>query len=315
LSRFKALSAVLVLIPISLLGFQSLVPAPSYAIAAGSLGVGYSDRIVVGMSNRPPGVFDFAMFAGPSELTVAQGSTADTTLWLWSPDRFSGTVQLSVTPSPGLFASVNPLQVSLSPGESSASTLTVFPPVKLMPGAYSVEVNGVSGSKSHAITVKVMVTPRPDFVLSVNPENLQVDVGGSTTATLDIAFQNGLTEPVDLTVIASDGIIATLTPSSLERSGTATLKITAASTVAPGSYSIRVDVVQGLLTRSHMFSLAVTAPGASRAPVLYASQTALIIGGSVALFAVIVWGLFVVPRRRVKSQTKYRYGTPTPAQP
>jgi len=315
LSRFKAVRRVLVLILLGLVGFQLLVPALSYSIATNSMGVGHSDRTAMRMRYRPPGVFDFAMFAGPGEVRVAQGSTADTTLWLWSPDRFSGTVQLSVTPSPGLFASVNPFQVSLSPGESSASTLTVFPPVKLMPGAYSVEVNGVSGSKSHAVTVKVVVTPRPDFVLSINPESLQVDVGGSTAATLDIAFQNGLTDPVDLTVIAPDGIIATLNPSSLEGSGTSTLKITAASAVAPGSYSIRVDVVQGFLTRSHMFSLAVTAPGASRVPALYASQTALIIGGSVAIFAVIVWGLFVVPRRRVKSQTKYRYGTPTPAQP
>jgi hypothetical protein len=314
LSRFRAVRRVLVRILLALIEFQLLVPALSYPIATGSLGVGHSDRIVVGISNRPPGVFDFAMFAGPSELTVAQGSTANTTLWLWSPDRFSGTVQLSVTPSPGLFASVNPLQVSLRPGESSASTLTVFPPVKLIPEAYSVEVNGVSGSKSHAVTVKVTVTPRPNFVLSVIPESLQVDVGGSTTATLDIVFQNGPMEPVDLTVIAPDGIIATLDPSRLEGSGTSTLKITAASTVAPGSYSIRVDVVQGFLTRSHMFLLAVTAPGASRVPALYASQTALIIGGSVALFAAIVWGLFVAPRRREKSKTKYRYGTPTPAQ-
>jgi hypothetical protein len=286
-----------------------------YSIATNSLGLGQSDRIAVGMSNRPPGVFDFAMFAGPSDLRVAQGSTAGTTLWLWSPDRFSGTVQLSVTPSPGLFASLDPLQVSLGPGESSASILTVFPPVKLMPGAYSTEVTGVSGSKSHTITVKIVVTPRPDFVLSINPENLQVDVGGSTTATLNIAFQNVLTEPVDLTVIAPDGIIATLNPSSLEGSGTSTLSLTVAITVASGSYALRVDVVTGLLTRSHMFSLTVTAPGASRAPALYASQTALIIGGSVAFFAVIVWGLFVIPRRRVKSQTKYRYGTPTPPQP
>lgn len=305
---------VLALILLGLVGFQLLVPALSYSIATNSM-VGHPERIAVGTSNRPPGVFDFAMFAGPSELRVAQGSTADTTLWLWSPDRFSGTVKLSATPSPGLFASLSPPQVSLSPRESSASILTVFPPVKLMHGAYSVEVTGVSGSKSHTVTVKVNVTPRPDFVLSVNPESLQVDVGGLTTATLDIAFQNGLAEPVHLTVVAPDGIMATLSPSSLEGSGTSTLKITAANTVAPGSYILRVDVVQGLLTRSNMFSLTVTAPGASRAPALYASQTALIIGGSVALFAVIVWGLFVAPRRRKKSQTKYRYGTPTPAQP
>lgn len=271
--------------------------------------MGHSDRITVEMSNRPPAVFDFAIFAGPSELKVAEGSTADTTLWLWSPDRFSGTVKLSVTPSPGLFVSLNPLQVSLGPGESSASILTVFP-LKLVPGAYSVEVTGVSGSKSHTVTVKVIVIPRPDFVLSVNPERLQVDAGGLTTATLDIAFKSELTEPVDLTVVAPDGIIATLSPSSMEGSGTSTLRIAAASTVAPGFYALRVDVVQGVLTRSKMFSLTVTAPGVSRAPALYTSQAALIIGVSAALFAIIVWGLYVAPRRRGRSQTKYRYETP-----
>lgn len=305
---------VFALILLGLVGFQLLVPALSYSIATNSLNVGHSDRIAVGTSNRPPGVFDFAMFAGPSELRVAQGSTADTTLWLWSPDRFSGTVKLSATPSPGLFASLNPPQVSLSPGESSASILTVFPPVKLMPGAYSIEVIGVSGSKSHTITIKVKVISTPDFILSVSPENLQVEAGGSTTATLTIAFQDGLTEPLDLTIVVPNGITATLNPSRLESSGTSTLSLTAASTVAPGSYVLRVDVVQGLLTRSSMFLLVVTAPGASRAPALYASQTALIIGGSTALFIMIVWGLFVAPRRKERSPTKYRYGTPTPAQ-
>ena len=314
MSRFKADVRVLVLILPSLIGFQLLVPALGYSIATGSWGAGHSDRMVAGMSNRPPSVFDFAMFAGPSELTVAQGSTADTMLWLWSPDRFSGTVQLSVTPSPGLFASVNPPQVSLSPEESSTSTLTVFPPITLTPGTYAVQVTGASGSKSHTITVRVNVTPRPDFILSLSPESLLVQAGGSTTATLTVSFRNGGTETVELTVEAPNGITAILAPSSLEGSGTSALSLTVASTVPPGSYALRVDIVQGLLIHSNVFLLTVTAPEASRAPTLYTSQTALIIGGSVALFAVIVWGLFVAPGRREKPQTKYRYGTPTPAQ-
>lgn len=313
MSSFKAVRRVLVLLLLALVGFQLLGPAIGL-LNTGNYPQVNSDNRPVLMNNRRLGVSEFVMFAGPDELTVPQGSTANVTLFLWSLNKFFGIVRLSVTPSPNLFASLNPPQVSLNPEKSSASILTVFPSVKLAPGTYSVDVTGTSGSKSLTITVKVNVTLRPDFILSVNPESLEVEVGGSTTATLTVAFQNGPTGPVDLTVVVPDGIRAGLAPSSLEGSGTSILTLTVASTVTPGSYSLRVDIIQGLLTRSNMVSLTVMAPGASRAPVLYTSQTALIIGGSATFFALIVWGFFVAPRRREKSQTKYRYETPKPAQ-
>lgn len=315
MSRFKAVWGPLVLVLLALAGFHLLGPATGSFTTSDNLARSYSDRTPLLMNNRALGVSDFAIFAGPDELTVPQDSTADLTLWVLSLSKFSNTVHLSVTPAPGLFVSLDPPQVSLSPEESSTSTLTILPPITLAPGNYAVQVTGASGSRSHTITVRVNVTPRPDFTLSINPENILVQAGGSATATLTISFQNRGTGTVDLTVNAPDGITAILSPSRLEGSGTSTLSLTVANTVAPGSYNFRVDVVQGLMTRSNTFSLTVTALGASRAPALYTSQTALIIGGAAAFFIVIVWGLFVAPRRKEKSQTKYRYGTPTPPQP
>lgn len=290
-----------------------LIPALALPTMPGNLVQGYSDNMLVETNRHAREMPDFEMSANPTEVTVAQGSLGTSTISLFSLNRFSGNVQLSVAPSPGLFVSLNPPQVSLSQGQSSTSTLTVFPPVTLSPGTYTVDVTGTGGSRSHTITVKVKVSPRPNFILSLRPESLQIEAGGSTTTTLTIAFQNGSTGRVDLTVEASDGFMVELDPASLESSGTSVLTLTVASAVAPGPYVLRVNAAQGSLTHSGMIVLTVTAPGASQVAPLLGEQAVFLYGGLTALMIGVVWAIFVFLRRQERPPVKYRYGALTTA--
>ena len=312
LNRSQAFPRSSVLVLVAFTSFLFLIPALALPTSPGNLVQGYSDNMLVETHERAREVPDFELSANPAEVTVAQGSLGILTISISGLNRFSGTVQLSVAPSLGLFVSLNPPQVFLSPGQSPTFTMTVFPPVTLPLGTYTVNVTGASSSRSHTITVKVMVkvAPRPDFVLSVRPENLHVEAGGSTTATLTIAFQNGSTGRVDLTVEAPDSFTVKLDPGSLEGSGVSVLTVTVASTVVPGPYVLKVNAAQGSLTHSGMIVLMVTAPGASQAAPLLGGQAVFLYGGATALMIGVVWTMFVVLRRWERSQTKYRYGAP-----
>ncbi len=303
------------LVPV-LVGFTCLlllIPALALATAPGNPVQGYSDNMLVETNRHEHELADFELSATPADLTVAQGTLGMSTISVFSMNKFSGTVQLSLTPPPGLFVSLNPAQTFLSQGQTSTSTLTVFPPATISPGTYTVEVTGADGSRSHMITVKVKVIPRPDFILSVRPESLRVEAGGSTTTTLTIAFQTGFTGRVDLAVEVPNGFTVELDPASLDGSGTSVLTFTVASTVAPGPYFLRVDAAQGSLTHSGTIVLMVTAPGASQAAPLMGGQTVFLYGGLTALMIGVVWAIFVVLRRQERSPVKYRCGTRTTA--
>ncbi len=290
--------------------FLLLIPTLALPTEVGNHAQSYSNSILVETNTHARENPDFELSANADELTVAQGSLGMTTISISSLNRFSGTVELSVTPPLGLFVSLNPPQVFLSPGQSSTSTLTVIPMATLPLGTYTVGVTGASGSRSHMITAKVKVIPRPDFILSVRLESLKVEAGGSITTTLTIAFQTGSTGRVDLEVEAPDGFTVELDPARLDGSGTSVLTLIVASTVAPGPYFLRVDAAQGSLTHSGIILLTVTAPGASQAAPLMGGQAVFLYGGLTALMIAIVWGMFMILRRRERPPVKYRYGVP-----
>ena len=195
MNRAQAVPRPSVLVLVAFTSFLLLIPALALPTMPGNLVQSYTDNMLVERNKRAREVPDFELSANPAEVTVAQGSLGTSRISLLSLNRFAGNVQLSVAPSPGLFVSLNPPQVSLNQGQSSTSTLTAFPPVALSPGTYTVNVTGVGGSRSHTITVKVMVTPKPGLIMLIRPETFTVEAGGSATATLAIAFQNGVYWP------------------------------------------------------------------------------------------------------------------------
>ncbi|WP_024299127.1 hypothetical protein [Methylomicrobium lacus] len=104
----------------------------------------------------------------------------------------------------------------------------------------------------------------PDFQISASPTALSVLPGQSANYTVNVAALNGFASVVSLGISgAPSGVTASLTPSSVTGSGTATLQITAATNAPLGKYTLTVTGTSGAVTHSANVSLSIlssTAP-------------------------------------------------------
>ncbi len=109
-----------------------------------AIGVGW---YVYSSAQGPP---DFAI-AAPTGVTIHAGNPVTSRVNVTAVNNFGGTVQLSVTPSTGLTASISPVNVT----GSGTATLTMSATAN---GTYTVTVTGISGSLKHSLT-PVVDTP------------------------------------------------------------------------------------------------------------------------------------------------------------
>lgn len=104
---------------------------------------------------------DFGLSASPLLLTVSQGSSGFSTLLLNSTSGFAGTVTLIATVNPvvsnGPVATVNPGQVTLSPGATQASNLVISTSGTTPLATYTILIAGSSGGLHHSIVVTLTV--------------------------------------------------------------------------------------------------------------------------------------------------------------
>ncbi len=182
-------------------------------------------------------VVDFAVTVSPADLTANAGVPAVMTVTIVPINGFNGTVLLVASPSAGLSASLNPIQVT----GGGTSTLTVS---SALTGNYTVTVTGTSGPLSHtSSTVSVKVV---DFALSASPTALGPLYAGSTdTVTITVSGVNGFSGLVSLTASPSAGLDAVINPSSITGSGTATLTVSATTA---GDYTVTVTGTSDSLT-------------------------------------------------------------------
>ena len=88
--------------------------------------------------------------------------------------------------------------------------------------------------------------PQPDFSVSA-PLGVTIHAGSPTTSTINVTSINQFSGTVVLTATGSQGLTASITPSSLTGSGTATLTVSAPTN---GSYTVTVTGKSGSLTHS-----------------------------------------------------------------
>ena len=199
---------------------------------------------------------DFSLSASPSSLTIAQSSSATSTVSYTPTNGFNGAIELSVTAPQGMSASLLP--TSISAGESS--TLTVFVGDAPIPGPYTLTVTGTSGSLTHTTTVTVTVTsaPQPDFSLSASPSSLTLaQQGADGSSTVTVSPVNGFTGSVSLGISGlPTGATASFSPPATQTSSTLTVN---AGSAAAGSYPLTVTGTSNGLTRTTTVTLTVTA--------------------------------------------------------
>lgn len=109
---------------------------------------------------------DFSISADPSSLTVDQGYTVSSAMFLTSYRGFQGNVSLVMSincsascPS----VTLNPTSLSLNSNGTATSILTVSATTSTAVATYSVTVTATSGSLSHSVTITVTVLDPPGF--------------------------------------------------------------------------------------------------------------------------------------------------------
>jgi hypothetical protein len=204
-------------------------------------------------------VNDFSLTVNPSSTSQLPGATGMSTVSLKALGFFADTVNLAVAASPGVTASLAASSFALSGGSSASTTVSYSSPTTQVSPPYQVSVTGTAfvGGQTQTATVSLIVSP-PDFGIAASTTSLTVPQGGSDTSTITITSITGFTGTVGLSTSTS-GVTAALSTNSIPgASGTATLTVSAASSLATGSYSVLVTGMSGSLT--HSVTVAVTVP-------------------------------------------------------
>ncbi len=159
----------------------------------------------------------FTVQVSPGSQSVVRGSNAVYAVTVTSQNGFAGAVALSVgaLPSPAT-ASFSPSGLSLTPGSSSTSTLTVATTSSTPVGTYSLQIEGTSG-KTSASTGAGLTVNYPlsgSFSVTSAPASLSISPGSSGVYGLAISRSN-MPGPISFTVSGvPSGVSASFSPNS-----------------------------------------------------------------------------------------------------
>ncbi len=193
----------------------------------------------------------------PPFISVTAGGATQQGVFVSSLNNFAGTVSLTASHQPSLatgpLLTLYPSNVTISPGYSGVSTLTIFTSLNTTAGAYNYTIDGVApfggGFLHESFTGEILVVapPQPDFFINAYPTSLTVFAGSSATSTVQVSpaqpLSANLTVFLSATVPPVTGLTATVNPSAVTISpysyaAYSTLTITSLSTTPPGNYTI-----------------------------------------------------------------------------
>jgi subtilisin family serine protease len=199
---------------------------------------------------------DFTIAATPSSVSGAVGSTASYQVGVGSVNGFTGDVALSLSGLPASVGSSNftPPTVSVA----GASQLAISIASGATPGTYPLTVRGASGTITHSASVALVVTPAPDFSLSIAPTSRTVSRGQSTTYTVSISALNGFNGAVSLSITGlPSGGSSSWSANPVTAPGSSTLTVRTARSTTRRTYSLKITGKSGPLAHSVTASLTV----------------------------------------------------------
>jgi subtilisin family serine protease len=199
---------------------------------------------------------DFSLGVSPSSRSVAAGGATTYTVAVGSMNGFAGDVALALDGLPaGVGAATYTPAVVQGAGSSQ---LAITTSATAQPGTYTLTVRGTSGPLAHSAQVTLVVSPPPDFALSVSPSSRTVLRGGSTTWTVSVSSLNGFAGTVTLSVSGlPSGATATLTPSSLVPPGSSQLAVRTGGRTPRGTFVLTVRGQSGSKLRQTTTTLVV----------------------------------------------------------
>lgn len=190
--------------------------------------------------------------SGGGPVSIGQGGSGSTSIWINSQYGFSGSVNLSVS---GLPSGVT---ASFSPNPSAGgSTLTLSASSSVPVGQYPLTVTGTSGTQS-ATTALTLGVFAPTFTLS-SWGSVTMGQGTSTTAYVYVTSQYGFAGSINLSVSGlPSGVTASFTPN--PTTGSSMMTLIASSVAALGQANLTITGTSGSQTASTQLTLGVFLP-------------------------------------------------------
>ena len=243
-----------------------------------------------GIGHNATATFTFRTLPGPDFtiaavdlVSLAADTTATSNVTVTPQGGFDSAVNLTGTvyPSNGLSVSLVPQRLVLGSGTSTASFTASSP------GDYTVTITGISKLLSHTTTIIVAVTLAgpPDFEISASSGSIIIEAGNQGVTRIIVTPSSGFTGAITLAVEAPLGISCSLSPTSVQSSGTSTLTCNSGR---PGEYTITIKATGGTSTHNATVNMHV----ATISPAAPTSFT--ILGLTPAFFDVIIAGIIAV---------------------
>ena len=228
-----------------------------YSIVITASGGGLTGSLPIAVTVTPPP--GFALIAGASTASLAQGGTATTSVAVNGTNGFNSAVTLSASGLPsGVTASFSPSSLA-APG-SGTSLLTLRGTSSATVGSRTITITATGGGLTKSVALTLTVTVPPDFTLSESPTSATVARGSSTTFGFTLTETPGFSAPVTLTVSGMPaGVTVSFSPVSSPAPGVynLTIKLTAASNAKVGPATLTLSVAGGGITHATTFALTV----------------------------------------------------------
>jgi len=223
------------------------VGTTSVTIIGTSGGLTQQTQLTLAINPAP----SFTLFASPSLLSVAQGSSGSSTISVTPLNGFSDNVSLSASGLPsGVTASFNP------PSTTGISTLQLSASTVAVTGTFDVTVTGTSGSLSASTTISLAVTAAPNFSLSASPSSLNVARGSDGTTAITITPSNGFGGSVTFSVSGlGKGVSASFSPNPGTTTSALTLMASKGATI--GTFTVTITGASGALSHQTTITLTV----------------------------------------------------------
>jgi hypothetical protein len=229
----------------------TLTASSTAAVGSTTLTITGASGSVTATTTLPLTVAAPSFTLSTSNVSVGQGSSGTSYVYVYPQNGFSGSVNLAVT---GLPSGVT---AAFSPNPTTGnSTLTLTASSSASPGTTTLTVTGTSGLLAASTTLTVSVSA-PNFTLSAG--SASIAPGSSGTSSIYVNQQYGFTGSVNLAVTGlPSGVTGSFTPN--PTTGSSTLTLTASSSAVPGQYSATVTGTSGSLTVSTPLTVSVSVP-------------------------------------------------------
>jgi len=240
----------------------SATPSGSFALTFTGTNGALSHTVGATLNVNAAAQADFTLALDKNTVNVTAGQSTAAAVTTTAINGFSGDVSLSGSGLPaGVTATFSPTSIH----GAGSSQVSFTASSSATAGTSVVTIAGSSNNLSHSaqITVRVVAAQTPDFTLALSPTAASVNAGGSTITSVAVAASGGFTSDVALSASGAAGISVTFATSTINGSGSTNATVSAAASVAAGTYAVTVSGSSGSLRHTASFSLTVNRPSTS----------------------------------------------------